>query len=74
MTATDRTCFACGRECEPSPYGPPWCGRCAARDYAEQLEDKAAASDDSADLLRNRRLRRAGTVPVAGEPRRTSWR
>ena len=67
-------CMECGRASDFVSGGIACCNACAAAAYAEQLEDKAAASDDSADLLRNRRLRRAGTVPVAGEPRRTSWR
>lgn len=70
----ERECFACGRECEPDPHGPPWCGRCSGAAYAEQRADALEQSDDAAERLLGRRLLRAGRVPVAVEPRRTSWR
>jgi len=57
-------CMECGRASDFVAGGIACCNRCAAAAYAEQMEDRAAASDD---LLRHRRLRRAGTVPVAGE-------
>lgn len=77
MTAErEYACFACGRPCDPDPHGPAWCQRCSGMAEEEMREDRDELCGDSVvtATARARRLRRAGRVPDAVEPRRSSWR